>query len=395
MRNYNKNLTATFIGLFTLAAGTTLLAAPDPRPGQQGQQQQQRAQGQQGQQGATASHVDLVIALDTSSSMDGLIDGARQKLWDVGNLLAQARPRPILRVGLLSYGNDGYDAGKGWVRKESDLTTDLDGIYARLFALRTNGGSEYVARAVRDATREMRWSQESGTLKIIFVAGNEPANQDPQVQLVSAVQGARQKGIFVNAIYCGADGGGEAVSWRQVAALGSGQYAAIDQNQIVTIAAPQDAELARLSGELNKTYVAYGTAGGMRAEQQAAQDKNAQTASAPAAASRAAAKASALYRNDDWDLVDARNRGKDIGKMKAEELPEPLRKLDSAARDHYLTEKAKERETLQKKIATVNGERETYLKAERARRAGKGAKALDDALGEAIRKEATSAGFAF
>ena len=28
-------------------------------------------------------HVDLVIALDTSSSMDGLIDSARQKLWDV------------------------------------------------------------------------------------------------------------------------------------------------------------------------------------------------------------------------------------------------------------------------------------------------------------------------
>ena len=395
MRKHNKNLTATFIGLFTLAAGTTLFAAPDPRPGQQQQQQQQRSQGQQGQQGATASHVDLVIALDTSSSMDGLIDGARQKLWDVVNLLAQARPKPILRVGLVSYGNDGYDAGKGWVRKESDLTTDLDGIYSRLFALRTNGGSEYVARAVRDATRDMRWSQDPGALKIIFVAGNEPANQDPQVPLAGAVQGARQKGIFVNAIYCGTNGGGDAVSWRQVAALGNGQYAAIAQNQVVAIATPQDAELAHLSSDLNKTYVAYGAVGGMRAEQQAAQDKNAQAASAPAAASRAAAKASALYRNDDWDLVDARSRGKDISKMKAEELPEPLRKLDAKARDEYVAEKAKERETLQKKIATLNSERETYLKAERAKRAGKGAKALDDALGEAIRKEATTAGFAF
>src|SRR5438445_5786693 len=92
---------------------------------------QQLSQGQK--------RVDLVIALDTSNSMDGLIDSARQKLWDVVNLLAQARPQPVLRVGLISYGNDDYDPASGWVRKESELTTDLDGIYARLFALRTHG----------------------------------------------------------------------------------------------------------------------------------------------------------------------------------------------------------------------------------------------------------------
>src|SRR5205809_7325473 len=94
-------------------------------------------------QTSNAKKVDLVIALDTSSSMDGLIDSARAKLWDVVNLLATAKPKPVLRVGLISYGNTGYDAQAGWVRKESDLTTDLDGIYAKLFALRTNGGEEY------------------------------------------------------------------------------------------------------------------------------------------------------------------------------------------------------------------------------------------------------------
>jgi len=44
-----------------------------------------------------AKRVDLVIALDTSSSMDGLIDAARQKLWDVVNLLSHAKPTPVLR----------------------------------------------------------------------------------------------------------------------------------------------------------------------------------------------------------------------------------------------------------------------------------------------------------
>src|ERR1700742_1667517 len=126
------------------------------------------------QQLQPAKKVDLVIALDTSSSMDGLIDSARAKLWDVVNLLSHAKPQPQLRVGLISYGNDGYDARVGWVRKDSELTTNLDDVYEKLFALRTNGGSEYVARAVHDATADMKWDQDQGTLKIIFVAGNEP-----------------------------------------------------------------------------------------------------------------------------------------------------------------------------------------------------------------------------
>ncbi|MCA1665359.1 MAG: VWA domain-containing protein, partial [Myxococcales bacterium] len=166
---------------------------------------------------SASKHVDLVIALDTSSSMDGLIDAARGKLWDVVNVLSHARPAPILRVGLISYGNDGYDARAGWVRKDAELTTNLDDVYEKLFALRTNGGSEYVARAVHDAATGMKWDQDAGTLKIIFVAGNEPANQDPEIPVERALGEARQHGIFVNAIYCGGDAAYEAAGWRQVA----------------------------------------------------------------------------------------------------------------------------------------------------------------------------------
>src|SRR5438874_2438893 len=272
-----------------------------------------------------AKKVDLVIALDTSSSMDGLIDSARSKLWDVVNLLAHAKPSPVLRVGLISYGNDGYDAKVGWVRKDAELTTNIDDVYEKLFALRTNGGSEYVARAVHDATNDMKWDQDQGTLKIIFVAGNEPANQDPQIPVERALGEARQKGIFVNAIYCGGDGAYEAAGWRQVASLGSGKYAAIDQNRVVAINTPMDGELAKLSNELNKTYVGYGAVAKEKAPRQAAMDAAAGSAGAPVAASRAAAKASVLYRNDEWDLVDARAHGKkDVAHMKAEELPEPM-----------------------------------------------------------------------
>jgi hypothetical protein len=289
-----------------------------------GNQQVQRApQLPQGQK-----RVDLVIALDTSSSMDGLIDSARQKLWDVVLLLGKAKPQPIVRVGLISYGNDGYDSGVGWVRKDAELTTNLDDVYAKLFALHTNGGTEYVARAVHAATTQMAWDQSRDTLKIIFVAGNEPANQDPIIPVERAVADAREKGIFVNSIYCGSDSAGEAVGWRDVAGRGSGQYAAIDQNHVVAIATPMDGELQRLSGELNKTYVGYGRNGVEAAANQAAQDKNAAASGAPVAAARAAAKATSVYRMDEWDLVDAaRHHEKDVKKMATEELPKPMQTM--------------------------------------------------------------------
>jgi hypothetical protein len=44
---------------------------------------------------AAQRRVDLCICLDTSNSMDGLIDSAKAKLWAIVNELATARPRPI------------------------------------------------------------------------------------------------------------------------------------------------------------------------------------------------------------------------------------------------------------------------------------------------------------
>src|SRR4051794_40097004 len=136
--------------------------------------------------------IDVVICLDVSNSMDGLIASAKSKLWDIVNDLARAKPTPNLRVGLYSYGNDGYDAKIGWVRKELDLTTDLDALYQKLTALTTNGGTEYVTRVCRDAMAQQPWSKDKDALKIIFVCGNEPASQDPLVKLKEAADLAKE-----------------------------------------------------------------------------------------------------------------------------------------------------------------------------------------------------------
>jgi hypothetical protein len=366
---------------------TLLVSSVALAEGNGAQENQRMTQGQK--------RVDLVIALDTSSSMDGLIDSARQKLWDVVLLLGKAKPQPILRVGLISYGNDGYDSRVGWVRKDAELTTNLDSVYAKLFALHTNGGTEYVARAVHDATTKMQWDQDRDTLKIIFVAGNEPANQDPVIPVEQAVADAREKGIFVNAIYCGNDGAGEAVGWRAVAGRGAGQYAAIDQNHVVAIVTPMDDELSRLSSEINKTYIGYGAGGRAAAQNQAAQDKNAASLGAPVAASRAAAKATSVYRNEEWDLVDAaRLRHKDVKTMPAAELPRPMQAMPPPAREAFVQEKAAEREKLQKRISELALERDRYIAKERKKKAA-GRADLDDALSTGIKAEGEKAGLAF
>ena len=44
--------------------------------------------------------------------MNGLIDSAKNKLWDIVNELAKAKPTPNLRVALYSYGHTTYDAAR-------------------------------------------------------------------------------------------------------------------------------------------------------------------------------------------------------------------------------------------------------------------------------------------
>src|SRR5439155_9452667 len=103
---------------------------------------------------ATVKNIDVVLCLDASNSMDGLIGSAKTKLWDIVNDLAKVKPTPNLRVGLYSYGNDGYDAKIGWIRKEVDLTNDLDTTDQKLNELTTNGGIAAETGFCRDALQQ-------------------------------------------------------------------------------------------------------------------------------------------------------------------------------------------------------------------------------------------------
>jgi len=341
--------------------------------------------------------IDLAICLDTSGSMSGLIASAKQKLWAIVNELATARPRPILRVALYQYGSPKLGAESGWVRKLCDLTDDLDTVYGKLFPLTTSGGTELVARAIRAATQELSWNEDRSALKIIFVAGNEPATQDSKYPLRDVCKAAITKGIIVNTIYCGPERAGRGSGWADAARWAEGRYSAVDQNGgTVVISTPYDKKLAELSGALNTTYVAYGAGGEAGRTNQSAQDGNAVREGLAVAAARAAAKASELYRNVSWDLVDAvREKKVDLEKVKADELPEPMRQMDLSQRKAYLQQQADRRAEVRKQIQALNVQREAYVKQQMAKQGLTGAKAFDAALRAAVRAQAAAKGFAF
>jgi len=339
--------------------------------------------------------IQIAILLDTSGSMDGLINQTREQLWRIVNTFATAKKegkRPRLELALYQYGNDGIPAAQHHVQRIVPLTTDLDKVSEALFKLSTNGGNEYCGAAISHALGELEWSSNPKDLKLVYIAGNEPFTQGP-ISFRDSVKTAIGRGIVVNTIHAGTQEQGISDSWAEAAKLADGNFLFIDSNRaIARVDAPQDAEIAKLNESLNKTYIAYGGKGKEAVARQEAQDKNSAGLSASSMSTRAAAKASPMYRNGDWDIVDAKKEGKAIA---TEELPAELRNLNDKERDAFIAKKAEERAALQKQIGALAAEREQYVQGELKKRAKDSTKSMDDALIESAKSQAQKADYAF
>jgi hypothetical protein len=344
---------------------------------------------------AKGQAVDVVICLDVSGSMGGLIESAKLKLWDIVNDLGRAKPTPRLRVSLYSYGGGRYDSKAGWVRKEIDLTEDLDAVYSKLNALRASGSKEYVARVCNDALTDQKWSAEKDALRVIFVCGNESATQDPTLELDAVAGLGKKKDVVINTIYCGASKVRGVESWVAFVKMTGGQHNNIDQDKgTVVIATPFDKELAELSAKLNTTYVAYGRAGKEAKKNQAAQDANTRRLGLPAEAARGVAKGGRLYNTAKWDLVDRMQREKDfdIKKIPVKDLPKEMQKMKPEERVKYLKEQLEKREQLRKKIKELALKQRDFVQKEREKMASKAEAGFDEALRQTLRKQASKKG---
>lgn len=340
----------------------------------------------------------LGLLLDTSNSMDGLIDQAKSQLWNIVNRLSEARDqgqRPHVQVALYEYGNSGLEMSEHYIRMVSPFTTNMDEISKQLFALTTNGGEEYCGAVMARSLEELDWGGNEADLRMIFIAGNEPFTQGP-ISFATSCERARQKGIVVNTIFCGNHHEGINTSWQAGALAAKGDYFSIDQDAItMQIASPYDAELATLNAGLNANCIYYGQYGTYNWQNNAEQDRNAETQGLSSCNSRLKYKSGNGIVNSSWDLTEVESERLDsvLGEVDKKSLPAQYRGLDEVALKGEVLRQRGLKDADRARIAELMIKREEFV-AEHNRKAGI-TNELENALLGSIERMAKEKGFKF
>jgi Mg-chelatase subunit ChlD len=344
--------------------------------------------------------VDVVFVLDTTGSMSGLIQTAKEKIWSIATTMASAQQTPDIRIGLVAY----RDKGDAYVTKVVDLSSDLDSVYATLMDFAAEGGGdgpESVNQAIHDAVHGMSWSEADKAYRTIFLVGDAPPHMDynemryPEIAAV-----ARNKGIVINTVQCG-DLTDTVEPWTQIASLGQGSYFQVEQaGGAVAFATPFDEEIATLSAQLDDTRLYYGS----REDKLRMQDKVAATeklhagATVSARARRAAFNASEAGSANllgEKELVAAVESGTvELDSLEPDELPEVMKPMSPAEQQAYVDGIAKTRADLERQLAERSEARDEYL-AKKVEEAGGLEGSLDQKLFDAVREQAASAGLEY
>ena len=183
--------TATIVAAALLTTGTKKLVKPEMKP----------VDSIPSFSGTDSHQIDVVFAVDTTGSMGGLLDGAKQTVWSIASHIKQTDPEASIRIGLVAY----KDVGDEYVTKPFMLTTDLDAMYAELASYTAAGGGdtpEDVDAALNDALYKMSW--RPGAKKLMFVVGDAPPASRGEVPTFDVLaREAASRGITINAIRCG------------------------------------------------------------------------------------------------------------------------------------------------------------------------------------------------
>ena len=340
-----------------------------------------------------APKIQAAILLDVSNSMDGLIEQAKAQLWNMVSVMGKAKcndATPEIEIALYEYGSPRNDVKQGYVKQISGFTRDLDGLSKNLFSLTTNGGDEYCGQVILTAINDLVWDTSSLNYKVIFIAGNEDFLQG-SIHYTKACDEAKRKGVIVNTIYCGDKMQGIREHWNLSAECGNGSFTNIDQNvKEEYIPTPYDSSLMVLNTKLNGTYIGYGSRAEAGYSTQAYADVANLSASKPAAMKRISVKGqSSLYRNSNWDMVDASTDDSTfIAKLDKKNLPDSLKNKSKAQLQQLVKLKKEERAKIQQQISTLSVKRDNYLVDERKKRATNNQQTLESETEKLIKTQA-------
>jgi len=373
----------TFAGIFyfrsvTLAGVPPVIEESDPPESSSG----------------SGKELEMVFVLDTTGSMGGLLDGAKQKIWGIVNEVMQKSSKPRVRIGLVAY----RDRGDNYVTQVTKVTEDLDRVYSSLMDLEAGGGGdtpEDVRKALADGVRNAGWSKSrKGLAQILFLVGDAPPQSyqnEPDVLATTAE--ATELNIIVNTIQCGEQADTRRV-WQEIAQRGQGAFFAIAQNGgVETIETPYDRRLAELGGQIGRTYLAYGEAEkqvAYNSAMAAMESKIANSASNTAQADRSLNKAMnpTAYRGD--LIQDIENGKAKLESLKDEELPTDLRKLAASERNAEVEKRLAERKKTRSEIIELSRQREAFIATERKKSGKQGG--FDAAVSSALAEQLAGKG---
>lgn len=334
--------------------------------------------------------IKVALLLDTSNSMDGLINQAKAQLWEIVNELSYAKygiKKPDMQIALYEYGNDKLESSDGFLRQVLSFSSDLDEISEKLFSLTTNGGKEYCGEVIRSSLKNLEWGDNENDLRLIFIAGNEPFTQG-KTNYKEAISDAKEKDVIINTIFCGNYDQGISGMWQDGANLGGGDYMTINQNKkIVHIITPYDDQIIILNKKLNGTYIYFGNSGKKKYSVQSVQDDKAEELDEVVMVKRAVSKSNRLYNNSSWDLVDKSEKETvDYSKIERTELPKELQAMSDTELKKYVEMQKNKRSEIKKQINELNKKRKIYIAKKQQETVKKNE--LENVMIKAIKKQA-------
>ncbi|WP_290794303.1 vWA domain-containing protein [Flavihumibacter sp. UBA7668] len=341
--------------------------------------------------------IQVAILLDVSNSMDGLISQAKAQLWNMVSILGKSSCdgyTPKIEIALYEYGRSSNKPSAGYVEQITPFTTDLDEVSRQLFRLSTMGGDEYCGQVMYNSLNELKWEDGPDHYKVIFIAGNEDFLQG-NLPFTKACSIAKQKKVVVNTIYCGDRMQGMQEHWNLGAECGNGSFTHINSDAAIDmVATPYDDRLFELNKQLNNTYIGYGALGRESKAKQEEADVQNYSMSKEVAADRVAVKGKkSLYKNTQWDLVDAQEADPQFyNKVDKATLPEMLKNKSRAEIKIYIDEQTAKRNQIRKELESVQLNREKFITAEKTKKSGKSDPTLATEIEKIIRDQARRTG---
>jgi len=350
---------------------------------------------------AQSHRIEVVFILDTTSSMSGLIQAAKEKIWSIATTMASAQENPDIKIGLVAF----RDRGDAYITRVYDLSDDLDSMYVSLMEFKAQGGGdgpESVNQALYDAVHKISWSSDSNVYKVAFLVGDAPPHMDYRndVKYPVTLTAATSKGIVINTIQSGQHMSTKP-AWQEIAMLGQGEYFQVENSgNAVAVATPFDEKLSALAAKLEDTRLFYGDEEEKKA-QKSKLDANAKLRkelSSTALARRDTYNATASGKRNllgKGELVDAITSGRvELNEIEQEDLPASMQALAPAEQMEVINEQARRRDQLKQEIDKLSASRSDFIK-ERLVAEGGAEDSLDEKIYRAVKDQAASIGLTY